>query len=94
VTVGGLFFHYELFRSGGKINLFCDGGQTATASNSTNFNSVAMLEIDRQSSAYLDNHIDEFRFSAGIARHTACDGLYEHALTISRERFEYRRWTR
>lgn len=71
VTAGGSFFHYELSRSGGTIKLFRDGVQMATASNSTNFNSTAALEIGRQASAYLNGHIDEFRFSAGIARHTA-----------------------
>lgn len=71
VAAGGSFFHYELSRSGGTIKLFRDGVQTASASNSTNFNNTGALEIGRQPSAALDGHIDEFRFSAGIARHTA-----------------------
>jgi len=72
----GTWFHLAVVRNGNDFMMFKDGVQQGTTyTNSASFLDRSVpLEIGRMSqngSYYLDGHIDEFRWSKGIARWTS-----------------------
>lgn len=74
----GTLYHIELVRNGANVYLFLNGvAQTFTAGAAISTNAMPdiaeVLEIGarRNHTEVINGHIDEFRISKGIARHTA-----------------------
>ncbi|MCE5226680.1 MAG: LamG domain-containing protein [Porphyromonadaceae bacterium] len=74
----GTWYHIELVRNGASVYLFLNGvSQTFTAGAAISTNSMPdiaeVLEIGarRNHTEVLNGHLDEFRISKGIARHTS-----------------------
>jgi hypothetical protein len=77
-TVDGLWHHIEACRSGNQFLIFVDGVSSGGVSDNlsgvsfnNSYNKFTIGRIGEYDGAYLNGYIDEFRFSKGIARHTA-----------------------
>lgn len=67
------WYHIEMGRSGTTFKIFVDGVEKSSATCTSNFNNTSTLRIggDAAGGNPINGHIDEFRISKGIARHTA-----------------------
>lgn len=80
ISADATWYHVEIVRDGANVYIFIDGvsqtltiGTAVSAGTDFNANLASSLYIGQygSSASYVNGWIDEFRFSKGIARHTA-----------------------
>ena len=72
VLSSNTWHHIALARSGTSTKMFVDGTQVgSTWTDTVNYNGVDILEISNTALGAINGHMDELRWSKGIARYTA-----------------------